>query len=400
MFDAVYGPCDGVATSYGDTEGFGDFAVIVAEEWEIERVLALEKLEAICLITTDANDFGSGLLQMGEVVAKQAGLSGAATCESGWVEEYDDIFFADKIFGFPERAVVLVSLEAGCCVAFAEAVWAVRGVCEGKATGDSGGGCGEGDEDDKWSDRSTHRVTPQADILVEFSSASLLQRRGNGGLEQGGHLGAGLTEAGQTDCLRGGRYAGTVQPSNTEFLSREKTLGMGEQELAAGEEQSADSVQQSIRGAGFGFVAKGFQRWVQEFVDDSGDGGFDGVFLGWFEGGNFSVESIEFRATDFCPVFAESMDYGAGGAMMDFLNEGLSLCGDDVFGATDFAAAGLSVAFAGFFECIEVVEEDVVVDRGDFGIKVTWGGEIKDEDGVFAGEFSGGEESVACDQGL
>lgn len=163
-------------------------------------MLALEKLEAVCLITTDANDFGSRLLQMGEVVAKQAGLSGAATCECGWVEEYDDVFFADKIFGFPERAVVLVSLEAGGCVAFAEAVWAVRGVCEGKATGDSGGGCGEGDKDDKWSDRSTHRVTPQADIPMEFSRASLLQRRGNGGLEQGGHFGVGLTEAGQAAC--------------------------------------------------------------------------------------------------------------------------------------------------------------------------------------------------------
>jgi hypothetical protein len=138
MFDAVDGPGDGVAVAYGNAEGTGDFAVIIAEQWEVERVLALEESQAVGLIATDSYDFGSDLLQVGEFIAEKAGLSGAAIGERCWIEEDDDVFFADKIFRFPQCAIVLMPLEAGSGIAFSEAVWAVGRVCEEETTVDSG----------------------------------------------------------------------------------------------------------------------------------------------------------------------------------------------------------------------------------------------------------------------
>ena len=123
---------------------------------------------------------------------------------------------------------------------------------------------------------------------------------------------------------------------------------------------------------------------MEQFVDDTGDGGFDGVALCGFEVWEFSVESIEFCAADFGPVFAESGDDGPGSAVVDFVDEILCLVVDDLFCAVDFGSAGLAIAFAGFFEGIEVVEEDIVVECGDVGVEVAWSGEIEDEDGVFS----------------
>ena len=153
-------------------------------------------------------------------------------------------------------------------------------------------------------------------------------------------------------------------------------------------------MEEPFRGTGFGFIAERFEGWVEEFIDDSGDRGFDGIALAGIEVREFSVEAIQFGAADFAPVFAEPVDDRSRSAVVDFVNEGLCLRRDDLVGAGNFCAAGLTISFAGFFECIEVVEEDVVVEGCDGGVEVARGGEVEDEDGLFSGTHASGGEAL------
>jgi hypothetical protein len=167
MIDSVDGTSDFVALAERNAEKTGNFAVFVRKQREIQGMVLVEELQAFGAITADPDNFGTGFLELHEVVTEEAGLPCTSIGEGGGVKEEHNILFSDVLFGFPDCAVVFAGLEVGNLIAF-EQFRAGRGRVCGDGTGLREEGS-DGKNKQCGNTEETHENTPRVEF-GEFES--------------------------------------------------------------------------------------------------------------------------------------------------------------------------------------------------------------------------------------
>ena len=113
------------------------------------------------------------------------------------------------------------------------------------------------------------------------------------------------------------------------------------------------------------FVAKRFQRRVQELVDDSLDRAMNQLAIFLFEVRQLGEELPLLFLANLPPSFAKLRDNRAGRLMIDVLDEAAGFLVDDAPSPINFFRPLTAILFASCFQGLDVVEKDVFVDVAD-----------------------------------